>query len=377
VLAGIVLAPLTVAACSQSNPKPAVSSSSSSSTTTQPPKQVATGKGLPADLLAVMTSLYVGGSVPASADMRAALARRKPLGTSVTVAGRTGTWKGTPIATITQGKDVTLLAKGKTWQVVGGWWPSMAVARPAFGPVHVLAVGSDARSGQVVDQCRGDALHVIGVDSKAVGGMVGIPRDSWVPISGGGTSKINSALVYSGINGLVSTVAHTSGLSIDGYVLTGFKGFRGMVRNLGGILFVARSSLKSVDGVKILRPGTNRLTDTTALALARERHHLSNGDFGRSANQGLLIRAGMLMAKKAGPGELSRYLTVMSPWLATNLGVGQILNLCASLYLTDVATMPNKVVQGAVGMRDGQSVVLLGPAAKATFADLRDGRLHA
>jgi LCP family protein required for cell wall assembly len=229
----------------------------------------------------------------------------------------------------------------------------------------------------VVDKCRGDALHVIGVDSKAVGGMVGIPRDSWVPISGGGTSKINSALVYGGINGLVSTVSHTTGVPIDGYVLTGFKGFRGMVRNLGGIAFVARSSLTSVDGVRILRPGTNKLTDTTALALARERHHLPNGDFGRSANQGLLIRAGMVMAKKAGPGQLSRYLNVMSPWLATNLNVGQVLNLCASLYLTDAARMPNKVATGAVGMRDGQSVVLLGPAARADFADLRDGRLHA
>jgi len=39
--------------------------------------------------------------------------------------------------------------------------------------------------------------------------------------------------------------------------------------------------------------------------------------------------------------------------------------------------MPNKVAPGSVGMRSGQSVVLLGSGARSMFADLRDGRLHA
>ena len=76
-----------------------------------------------------------------------------------------------------------------------------------------------------------------------------------------------------------------------------------MVRRLGGIVFVASKALKSVDGLAIVKPGTNKLDAKHALAFARERKHLPNGDFGRSANQGALIRAGMVMAQQGRPGR--------------------------------------------------------------------------
>jgi polyisoprenyl-teichoic acid--peptidoglycan teichoic acid transferase len=379
-LTGLLAAPMVVAGCSSTKPpKPAATTTTTTpTTTTAPPKPAATGAGLPADLLVVATALYVGGKVPSAGAVAAALGKRKPLGRSVTVGGSAGTWKGTRIAVLTQGKDVTLLTKDKAgWTVVGGWWPSLSVGRPAFPTMRVLAIGSDARSGQPVEKCRGDALHIIGVDAKGVGGIVGIPRDSWVTMSNGGTSKINAALVLGGAKGQASTVARVAGVPIDGYVITGFKGFRGMVSALGGITFVAKSSLKSVDGYQIVKPGTNHLNSKTALGLARERKHLANGDFGRSANQGLIIKAGMVMARKAGPGALPRLLTKMSPHLSSNLSPAQVLNLCASLYLGDPAAVRNTVVPGAVGTRSGQSVVLLGGTAHSIFRDIRDGRLNA
>ncbi|HEX5426794.1 MAG TPA: LCP family protein [Pedococcus sp.] len=382
-LAGLAAVPVAVlAACSKDKPKPpatsSTSSSSSTTTTAAPPKPQASGKGLPADLLGVMTAMYVGGKVPASGTVAAALAKRKPAGKSVTVAGSTGTWHKTPIAVVTQGKDVTLLVKGKAWSVVGGWWPSMGVARPAFKAMHVLTIGSDARAKQAVEKCRGDSLHIIGVDTKGVGGILGIPRDSWVPISTGGTSKINSALTFGGAKGQWHTVRNTTGIPLDGYVITGFKGFRDMVTAVGGIALVYHGSLKDDKGMKIVRPGLNHLNRTTALAFARERHHLPNGDFGRSLNQGRLIQAGMAMAARSGPGTLPKYLTKIWPHVSTNLGVEQVLNACASLYLTNAAKVPNKVVPGAIGTRGGgQSVVLLGGAARADFRDMKDGRLRA
>ena len=379
-LAGLAAVPVAVlAACSKDKPKPAPTSTSSSSTTTAaPPKPQAIGKGLPADLLAVMTAMYVGGTVPASGAVGTALAKRKPAGTSVTVGGSTGTWHKTPIAVVTQGKDVTLLVKGKAWSVVGGWWPSMGVARVPFKTMHVLTIGSDARAKQAVEKCRGDSLHVIGVDSKGIGGILGIPRDSWVRIATGGTSKINAALTFGGAKGQWHTVRNVTGIPLDGYVITGFKGFRDMVTAVGGIALVYHASLKNDQGMQIVRPGVNHLNRTTALALARERHHLPNGDFGRSLNQGRLIQAGMAMAAKSGPGALPKYLTKIWPHVSTNLGVVQVLNACASLYLTNAAKVPNKVVPGAIGTRGGgQSVVLLGGAARADFKDMVDGRLRA
>jgi LCP family protein required for cell wall assembly len=384
-LAGLAAAPVAavVAACSKDKPKPPPSSSSTSSTTTTttaPPKPRprATGRGLPADLLAVMTAMYVGGKVPASGAVASALAKRKPAGRSVTVGGSTGTWHKTPIAVVTRGKDVTLLVKGRAWSVVGGWWPSMGVSRPPFKAMHVLTIGSDARAAQAVEKCRGDSLHIIGIDAKGIGGILGIPRDSWVPIATGGTSKINSALTFGGAVGQWRTVRNTTGIPLDGYVITGFKGFRDLVSAVGGIALVYHGYLQNDKGMRIVRPGLNHLNRTTALAFARERHHLPNGDFGRSLNQGRLIQAGMAAAAKAGPGLLPRYLTRIWPHVSTNLGVEQILNACASVYLTPVAKVPNKVVPGGIGTRGGgQSVVLLGAAAQADFRDMRDGRLRA
>ena len=382
VLFGLLAAPLTVAACSGDKPKPAASSNaapSSTTTTTAPAAPRATGAGLPADLLAVMTSLYLGGTVPVTtATVGAALGKRKTRTAAVKVSGSTGTWQGSPIATVVQGKDLTLLVKDKTWKVAGGWWPSLAVFRPPFPTMRILAIGSDARNPQPVTKCRGDALHIIGVDAKkGVGGIVGIPRDSWVPLSTGGNSKVNAALVFGGVAGQVATIERASGVQIDGYVITGFKGFRAMVRALGGIVFVASRSLQSVDGFRIVKPGTNTLDAKHALALARERKHLPNGDFGRSANQGALIKAGIVMARKAGPGALAGLLSKMGPHLSTDLSVGEVLNLSASLYVNTGAGVPNTVVPGSIGTREGQSVVLLGSGARSIFTDMRNGRLGA
>ena len=382
-LLGLVAAPVTVAACSKDEPKPKASSPSTTTTTapTAPPATV-TGAGLPKDVLAVMTALYLGGKVPASKEVAAALSKRKTLTQSLKVAGTVGWWKGSRIATVAAGKgDVTLLArppKSTQWSVVGGWWPSMGVSRPDFPVMRVLAVGSDARNPQPVTKCRADALHIIGVHpNKGVGGIVGIPRDSWVPLSTGGTAKINAALAFGGVDGIVKTVQRASGVPIDGYVITGFKGFRGMVRALGGIVVVAKKSLQSVDGFRIVKPGTNKLDAKHALAFARERKHLPNGDFGRSANQGVLIRSGVAMAQKAGPAKLATLLSAMGPHLSTDLSVAQVLNLSASLYLSPAAKIPNKVAAGSVGMRSGQSVVVLGGAAHSLFADMKNGRLGA
>ena len=117
-----------------------------------------------------------------------------------------GSWQGTPIAVVAHEGDVTLLVKDTAWTVVGGWWPSLKTAAVPVATTRILAVGSDARPNQTPEKCRADALHIIGVDAKGVGGMVGMPRDAYVPLSTGGSDKVNAALVYGGANGIVRTI---------------------------------------------------------------------------------------------------------------------------------------------------------------------------
>lgn len=372
VLFGLLAAPLTVAACSQKGGTAAPTTSTP--TTSAPPAPTVTGKDLPADLLATLGTVYFGGTVPATGAVATALAARKPLAASLTVVGATGAWQGTLMATVTYGSDCTLLVKTKGWQVVGGWWPSLGVTSVAHKPARVLVVGSDARPNENPVKCRADAIHLIGVDASGVGGLVGIPRDSYVSLSTGGTDKINAALVYGGAKGIVDTVRRTTGLPIDGYLLTGFKGFRAIIDGVGGIPYVSKVMLKSDGGQVLVRVGRNVLNASTGLGLARERHSLPNGDFGRSANQGAIMLAGMAVARARGPLGLPKLLSVISANVTTNLSAASALVLAASVFTTKAA-VPNLVAPGSVGTKGGQSVVLLGAPAKATFADLADGRL--
>jgi hypothetical protein len=64
----------------------------------------------------------------------------------------------------------------------------------------------------------------------------------------------------------------------------------------------------------------------------------------------------------------------MSPHLSTDLSVVEVLNLAAAIYLSPAATR-TAVATGSVGMRGGQSVVLLGGAAGSLFRNIKDGRL--
>jgi hypothetical protein len=52
----------------------------------------------------------------------------------------------------------------------------------------------------------------------------------------------------------------------------------------------------------------------------------------------------------------------------------EVLNLAAAIYLSPAATR-TAVATGSVGMRGGQSVVLLGGAAGSLFRNIKDGRL--
>jgi hypothetical protein len=55
--------------------------------------------------------------------------------------------------------------------------------------------------------------------------FVSIPRDSYVPVAGRGTTRINACLV-DGPSACVATVEHVFGVQVDGYLLTSMEGFK-------------------------------------------------------------------------------------------------------------------------------------------------------
>jgi anionic cell wall polymer biosynthesis LytR-Cps2A-Psr (LCP) family protein len=125
-----------------------------------------------------------------------------------------------------------------------------------------------------------------------------------------------------------------------------------------------------------VKAGPNRLSPFQALAYGRARHAVAGGDFGRSANQGLLILAAAGFAKQVGPIKLPRMLQIGAPQIETNLSAEQVLTFAAGVFVTRPDKVHNRVATGGSGWTaDRQSIVLLDANARNLFADIRDGNL--
>lgn len=384
---GALVGALLLTSCSGDEPTPAgdrapttsptssVPSPDPAPTTAEPRAPEVLVDGVPEPVRRLVEALYRGERVLAAEAVTTALRDADAPIAQVEVTGVTGEWDGVPYAVLTSGDDLTLAVAGeKGWRVVGGSWPSLGVDEPVLGgPRHLLLIGSDAREkqGQPVDRLRADSLQVIGVDGTGGGGVMGIARDAWVEMPSGGRAKINNAMVEAGPEGQVDTVERVTGLPLDGYVLVGFEGFKAFVDEWGGVKVDAP---KAFDG---FREGEQRLTGYWLLRWARHRKTLPGGDFERSFHQGLVLAGMGLQVRAAGPLALPEVLDLADEHMETDLGAEQVLTLAGWAFLADPGRFGHEVARGAADWSgDGQSIVRLDDAARATFEDFTDGNLE-
>lgn len=354
---------LALAACTGDRPtEPAGSRTTSSATTTATASPTAKGMtvvGAPAGLASLVRALYAAREGKATATL--------------------GRWHGSQVAVVTSGQDVTLAVGSPRWTVVGGWWPSLGKPTPRVGGKRfVLALGSDARvtKGQTLARSRADALQLVGMDGRGGGGVLGLARDLWVPLSSGGRGKINSAMVFGGPQAQVATVSKATGLPVQGYLLMGFQGVTGFIDTMGGLPVVLDRPISSATLPIHLAAGPHRLTGAQVLAYARERKTLPDGDFGRSRHQSLVLLAGAVEARLRGVGAVPAALTALDSRSESNLTAAQMLTFAAGFYVLSPTKVGHRVAKGSNGIGpDGQSIVVLDRASGAAFRDFRDGRL--
>lgn len=285
--------------------------------------------------------------------------------------GTTGTWKGTRIGVVASGDDATLVVRdGSAWRIVGGWWPSKDLPGPYLGGrQHVLVLGSDARQGQSIERSRADTIQLIGLDGRGGGGILGIPRDSYLPLSTGGSGKVNGAMPRGGPAAMRQTLADATDLPIKGWMLTDFVGFQRAVQALGGIPITLPRPVGDLEA------GEQTLDGKQALFLARERKSLPRGDFDRSSNQGLLLMAGLTQLRTKGVTELPKILSTIDPHVKTSLTPEQVLTFVGSAYAVNPSRVGREVASGSPATIGGASVVRLSPEAKQTFERFADGNL--
>lgn len=226
----------------------------------------------------------------------------------------------------------------------------------------ILAVGSDARPGEEMTHTRGDALQLVGINTKTgAATAIGIPRDSYVTIPGVGSDRINAAMYYGGPQLLGETVGNLIGIQPEYVFVTGFKTFQAMINSIGGIdvynpLAFSDPYLKP-QGFK---KGMIHLGGYTAMAYSRVRKALIGGDFDRSANQQRVLRGiHRKIREKAGTrGFLERgVLTVMAN-METNVSPAVLYKIAHAITTLRARSFSRCVVQGAIGNVGGASVVL-------------------
>ncbi|NYD41226.1 LCP family protein [Nocardioides panaciterrulae] len=228
--------------------------------------------------------------------------------------------------------------------------------------VWVLAVGSDARPGEDMTHSRGDALQLVGIDTRThAAADIGIPRDSWVDIPGHGYNKINSSLYFGGPQLLGQTVGNLVGIRPDYVFVTRFPYFIAMVKSIGGIeVNNPRAFSDSALRPKGFDAGRIHLNGYDAMAFSRIRHSLPRGDFDRSANQQRVLRGiqAKVRARASAPGFIERGVVTAMQHMHTDLGPAQLYELAQALSQVEPSKITNCVVQGGIGTIGGASVVL-------------------
>jgi polyisoprenyl-teichoic acid--peptidoglycan teichoic acid transferase len=278
------------------------------------------------------------------------------------------TYRGSSLAVVTADGDVLgAVDDGTGWRWVAG---TVAGARvfPSL-PTVLAVIGSDARSGEDPTRARADSIHLVGLDDQGGAQLVGIPRDSYVPSPGGNLAKINGNLAKGGPEAMMQALAGLSGYPIDGYVLTGFDGFQEMAGNvLGPIVMIFDQPVSDWASGADFPAGEIHLNGPQALAFARNRKSLPDGDFGRQRNGGLLLIAGAVAAKLRGPLAVPGLIAGTEPWLYNDLTPDRLLELALAVHALDPLAISNTVLPGISANRGGASVVLLGSESAGILA---------
>jgi len=229
-------------------------------------------------------------------------------------------------------------------------------------PIFILVLGSDARPGTAIDRGLCDSIHILGINpAERRASLVGIPRDSYVPLSTGGTNKINSAMPRGGAEAMVATVENLTGITFDYYALTGFGGVTTIVNAIGGLDIEVPYAFQGFEGTSF-ETGDQTLSGAQALEFSRERKTLAHGDFDRSMNQGRVLLAALAQFREEfgrDPATIFRWLGVGLRNVETDIPLSDLLALAFTAGQVPPKRVTNLVAVGSVDTVNGLSVVSL------------------
>ncbi|MCA1834716.1 MAG: LCP family protein [Actinomycetota bacterium] len=249
--------------------------------------------------------------------------------------------------------------------------------------IFILALGSDSGAkcspyhrGGTQQGGRSDSIHIIAINpvlGKA--SIVGIPRDSFVPIPGNGKHKINAAMFFGGPKLAIATIEALSGVHFDYYMLTNFCDLRDMGNEFGGLTIKIPYDMDDKFSKAHFKAGVRHLNGADVLAFSRNRHDARGGDLGRSFNQGAVMQAAQVQARKellVDPTKLLKYLQILRRHVATDIPLLESLRLGLLALRISPSAVTNVVVSGHGETTSDGSSIVLSPNAYKTFRDVAD-----
>ncbi len=161
-----------------------------------------------------------------------------------------------------------------------------------FGPLrtNVLLLGTDDSPLRDPVGRTDTIILTTVVPLRPYIGMMGIPRDLWLPIPGVGEQRINTAYFFaeaasqgSGAEAVMGAVRQNFGVPVHYYALLHMEGMISVIDTLGGVDIVLEHKMGG------MKKGTYHMDGTQALAFARDRS--SADDFSRMQQGQVVLQA--------------------------------------------------------------------------------------
>ena len=223
--------------------------------------------------------------------------------------------------------------------------PTAASVPVSGDPFTVLLLGSDndgkfGASGRSVNVLT-QSMILVRVDPTADQvTMLSLPRDLWVPLSGGGANKIDSAYGDGGVGEAIATVEEDFDVQVDHYVWIGLQGLVDLIDEVGGIDIVTShpvlddfypgdltsSNPNSYARVAVL-PGPQHMDGEQAMEYVRSRHDDISSDLGRNVRQQQVLVALRQKISQMSVGDIPRLASSLSSEVLTDVPLTQFPSL--------------------------------------------------